>query len=437
MWKKVLKIFKKTSSQAKNNLGDFIDEEKREINELRDGKEDIHKYFHDSAAIFKDYFIPNDNNENRPKILRPKQLAIIAILLVTLKIFSIGYLFLVYQESAQMSETSVSQILALTNAARTSEGIPALNLNPALNKAAQTKAEDMAINNYFSHTSPDGRKPWDFVNRSEYAYLLIGENLAINFIQADDAHTALMESPSHRKNILNTKYSDIGLAIISGKLDGNNTNILVEIFGAKNDTKSDTISAPSVVAPEIVSSTAKDETKTTQTVVVKADETLFNSSTENELKPKTLINTSTKVTSPLATIKATSTTPTSRLAPSATSTQDLATTSNVLATSTNQIETSNLILNDLPEEPSFVDVSVNPKVETAAGLANWSKKIYIGFIIFLILALMVNIIVRVTIQHKSVIAQTLLLIALILSLLLIDLNFMKEIEQAAKNIAVF
>lgn len=438
MWKKVLKIFKKTSSQAKNNLSDFIDEEKREINELRDGKEDINKYFHDSTAIFKDYFIPNDNNDNRPKILRPKQLAIIAILLVTLKIFSVGYLFLVYQESALMSETSVSQIFALTNAARTSEGMPALSLNSALNKAAQTKAEDMVINNYFSHTSPDGRKPWDFVNRSEYAYLLIGENLAINFIQGDDAHTALMASPSHRKNILNSKYSDIGLAVISGELNGDNTNILVEIFGSKNNTKNDAIATPSVETQETISVPTKEAPQASQTVVVKADETLFNSPTESKVQTITLINTSTKTISPVSATKAPVKAPIDVEITIATSTQDIATSSDVLATSTNLDEiNNNLIINDLANEPSFVDASINPKVETAAGLANLSKKIYLSFIIFLIIALMVNIVVRVAVQHKSVIIQTLLLIALILSLLLIDLNFMKEIERAAKNIIVF
>ena len=74
-----------------------------------------------------------------------------------------------------------------------------------MSASALAKAEDMAINNYFAHYSPNGKKPWDWINRDNYAYLFVGENLAINFTSAEAVHEALMNSPTHRQNILNEK----------------------------------------------------------------------------------------------------------------------------------------------------------------------------------------------------------------------------------------
>ena len=233
--RKKIKRIKKSKDNIKDNFIDFIKEEKREIRELVSGKQTFRKYCRDASDLFKDYFIPSADNDNRPKILRPKQLTIIAILLIILKVSLVGYLFSIYQETAEMSETTVNQLLLLTNESRVASGASPVKLNPVLNQAAQAKADDMLAKNYFSHTSPDGRKPWHFVNRNAYPYLLVGENLGMNFIAASDVHAALMASPSHKKNLLNPKYTDVGLAVVNGELNGENTNILVEIFAYKKE----------------------------------------------------------------------------------------------------------------------------------------------------------------------------------------------------------
>ncbi|MFA5131123.1 MAG: CAP domain-containing protein [Patescibacteria group bacterium] len=401
MLKKLLKIIKKNTSDAKDNFGDFVKEEKREVTELKNGQENMKRYFHDSLSIFRDYFIPNDNNDNKPKILRPRQLVIITILLLTLKIFSVGYLFLVYQDEAKMSETTAAQILSLTNESRIANDVSPLNSNAILNQAAQSKAEDMLINDYFSHTSPDGRMPWNFVNRNSYAYTLVGENLALNFLGADDAHAALMASPGHKKNILNPKYTDLGLAVVNGKINGEETNILVEIFGAKNETPLLAATPIKTVAAissgetkePIINPDMKTGAQVAHSVVVKAEEKSY-------------------------------TPPTIKTA---------------LATSAPQkiSPAEPEVLNNLPLNPSYVDLNVNPQVENAAKVINVSKVIYFSFLLFLMLALIINIVVRATVQHKSVIFQTILLIILVLSLLLVDFNFIKELGQAAQNIVVF
>ncbi len=433
MLKKLLKIIKKNSFSAKENFGDFVKDEAREVSELKNGKENLRRYFHDSLFIFKDYFIPNDNNGNKPKILRPRQLAIITILLLTLKIFSVGYLFLVYQDEARMSETTVAQILSLTNESRVANNVLPLTINTTLNQAAQSKAEDMVINNYFSHTSPDGRMPWNFVNRNSYTYILIGENLALNFLGADDAHAALMASPSHKKNILNPKYTDLGLAVVSGKINGEEANILVEIFGAKTENPILAVTPIKAAAPSLSENVQEPvaipieraSATTTRPVIVKAEE-------ENYVQP---------------TVKASAATLTPKIASSTfitpeTSTKtkaELISTTSLITDAEAETATSTAAqdLNNLPLNPSYVDLNVNPQVENASKVMNVSKIIYFSFLLLLVLALMINIIVRATIQHKSVIIQTILLIILVLSLLLVDFNFMKELQQAAQNIVVF
>ena len=49
-----------------------------------------------------------------------------------------------------------------------------------LQEAAEKKAQDMIENNYFAHTSPQGKTPWHWVEESGYDYRYAGENLAIN-----------------------------------------------------------------------------------------------------------------------------------------------------------------------------------------------------------------------------------------------------------------
>ncbi|MCK4745146.1 hypothetical protein KAS41_03730, partial [Candidatus Parcubacteria bacterium] len=233
-----LPFFKfKKSKRIYGNFKDFLDEEKDEIEELANGKEGFKRFCCDSGSIFKEYFIPSEENGHRPKILRVKSLAIIAAVLVIIKMSVTGYLFFIYPNQAKMSELIAKNILELINVDRKNNGAGQLISNPVLNKAALAKAQDMIEKDYFAHKSPDGSMPWDFVNRSEYAYLFVGENLAMNFTSAQTAHKALMLSETHKKNILNNKYSDVGLAVITGVINGRKTNVLVQIFGGASGAK--------------------------------------------------------------------------------------------------------------------------------------------------------------------------------------------------------
>jgi len=235
IWKALSFIFSRREeiSEIKDNIKEFVKTEKREVNELKTGKESITRYCRDAGTVFYDYFIPHEGNGHKPKILRTKSLAIVVVLALFLKIVVAGYLFFIYPNEAEMQQQMTKEILALINEERNGNNLPELAANNILDTSALAKAEDMSIHNYFAHYSPAGKKPWDWISRQDYAYLLVGENLAINFTSAQAVHEALMNSESHKKNILNEKYKDIGLAVVSGEIDGERTNILVQIFAVR------------------------------------------------------------------------------------------------------------------------------------------------------------------------------------------------------------
>lgn len=189
-----------------------------------------------SAEYFKHYFIPHEGNFHRPKILRYRWLRGFTVALIMVKVAVTGFLFISYPNQAQFASITSGQIISLTNAERQEVGLATLTANSQLEKAALNKANDMAAKGYFDHTGPDGRRPWDWVADAGYAYVYAGENLAKDFTSAQSTMTALMNSPSHRKNILNDKYSEIGIAVIDATFDGKPTTLMVQLFGSKNST---------------------------------------------------------------------------------------------------------------------------------------------------------------------------------------------------------
>lgn len=111
------------------------------------------------------------------------------------------------------SDYSTQTLLQETNNRRLQQAEAPLSLNAQLNAAAQAKAEDMAKQNYWSHTSPDGRTPWTFVTAAGYQYQVAGENLAFGFTDAASTISGWMNSEEHRANILNAAYKHVGFGI--------------------------------------------------------------------------------------------------------------------------------------------------------------------------------------------------------------------------------
>jgi uncharacterized protein YkwD len=128
-------------------------------------------------------------------------------------------------------------LVRLTNEKRLELDLPILRVNSDLRAAAQLKANDMVKNGYFAHYSPDGKSPWYWMDEVGYAYLAAGENLAVAFSESDDVVQAWMNSPKHRENILNPKYSEIGVAMAHGQYMGESSVYVVELMAKPHSVK--------------------------------------------------------------------------------------------------------------------------------------------------------------------------------------------------------
>lgn len=149
---------------------------------------------------------------------------------IILAVFVISFLA-VPKAAVLAAGISAKNVIELTNKSRAKAGLPALVENGKLSAAARDKANDMVKQDYFAHTSPAGTTPWDWLKKEDYKYKYAGENLAINYASAESQHEAWMKSRSHRDNILNANYQEIGVAVLNGKVAGNETLLTVQYFG--------------------------------------------------------------------------------------------------------------------------------------------------------------------------------------------------------------
>jgi hypothetical protein len=180
---------------------------------------------------FVNYFIPHAGNDNKPHILRPRAIAfVVMVALVAESAFVFGAKYIIPQ-SKFFGIIEVNALVDETNQNRVTNGLPDLQVSSALTVAAQDKANDEATKGYFAHTSPQGLTPWYWFQQVGYNFDYAGENLAVNFSDSEDVTTAWMNSPEHRANILNTDFTQIGIAAAQGVYEGEPTTFVVEEFG--------------------------------------------------------------------------------------------------------------------------------------------------------------------------------------------------------------
>lgn len=106
-----------------------------------------------------------------------------------------------------------SRVLELVNEERAKEGVAPLKRDANLAKAAQLHSEDMAANSYMSHTSLDGRSPWDRMAAAGASFGTKGENVAAGQRTPEEVMNSWMNSQGHRENILNPDYKYIGIGV--------------------------------------------------------------------------------------------------------------------------------------------------------------------------------------------------------------------------------
>ncbi len=135
--------------------------------------------------------------------------------------------------TGQSANLTNQGVIFWTNKNRADNGqLPPLTENTKLDQAAQLKLADMFKQQYFEHVNPQGVGPGDLAKKTGYNYLSEGENLALGNYKDDQVLVeAWMNSPGHRANILNSKYTEIGVAVGKGVYEGHVTWLAVQEFG--------------------------------------------------------------------------------------------------------------------------------------------------------------------------------------------------------------
>lgn len=157
-------------------------------------------------------------------------------------------------EAASFDQTN---LYSLTNSERQVAGLSSLTSNSQLEAAALAKARDMLARDYWAHYTPDGRAPWEFIKSNKYGYKSAGENLAMDFTTADGVIQGWLASPSHRANLMAEQFSEIGIAVVDGKLQGRQTTLVVAFYAKPKKSAAPKNTPQPVAQTKAVSATAK------------------------------------------------------------------------------------------------------------------------------------------------------------------------------------
>lgn len=180
-----------------------------------------------------DLFIPSRKNNYQPRILKPKRvffwLGSSLIIEAIIIIFILFFPLIVWLTPDLMREES-ARIISLTNQLRTEQGVGNLSENTLLTQAAYQKAEDMLYGQYFSHVGPDQKKAGDWASQNGYQYLVIGENLAMGFSGSEEVVNAWVKSPTHYANLIDSLYQEIGVGMVSGPFQNQETTLVAQFF---------------------------------------------------------------------------------------------------------------------------------------------------------------------------------------------------------------
>jgi hypothetical protein len=163
------------------------------------------------VKFFKHLFTPHPTNGYRSKIIHHDMLTGYLVFALFLT-FAINHLqtkngsILGYA-----TDITANKLFHLTNQEREKDGLEMLTYSVKLQEAAQKKAENMFLNDYWSHYGPNGETPWQY-------------------IFSDGVVRAWMNSPTHKENILRKDYTEVGFAVVDGVLNGEETTLVVQMF---------------------------------------------------------------------------------------------------------------------------------------------------------------------------------------------------------------
>ncbi len=212
-------------------------------------------------------FIPQHTNNHRPAVLHPEGFFVLSLILIgaflctrTLTGTALPTIL------GFASSITPSQVVEQTNVQRQSLGLSPLATNTLLDQAAAAKGNNMCAQQYWAHISPSGTTPWVFIKNAGYQYAVAGENLARDFADTGSMIGAWMASPTHRANIVNDRYRDIGVAVVDCRLLGSDTALVVQMFGTQM-TGAPTVTKTAATTRTVTSVSGKKTTPTKETEV--------------------------------------------------------------------------------------------------------------------------------------------------------------------------
>jgi uncharacterized protein YkwD len=122
------------------------------------------------------------------------------------------------------------ELITLANQDRAANYLSPFKENPKLTKAAQKRADYLASTGYFSHQDLLGNWPWHYFTENGYKFKYAGENLARKFTDSESIEKAFMASITHKANVLNVHYKEVGSAI---SIDSQGNYYVVAFYGSR------------------------------------------------------------------------------------------------------------------------------------------------------------------------------------------------------------
>ncbi len=339
-------------------------------------------------AVFVPVFVPVEENQFLPKALNAKYLFWYGAGLLLVKILIVGSI-LILPSTNFYSSIAAERLAYLINQERQSQNLEPLSFNATLNSTANLKINDMLAQDYFEHISPAGIAPWFWFKQAGYNYEYAGENLAMDFFDTDKVFAAWMNSPTHRDNILNPNYREMGLAVKAGQVQDHEATLAVLVFGSQAQTKTIAKTSPSPPAQPKVSATPQPTMTPATTVSIQP--------TTPAASPQ-IIGQQSVLPSPAA-----------------------APTPEQIAMKTTLGNQTGNFNQPITEQETVINTGYAPQVLGAfvSKSDEIFKSLYLYFTLFLSLALLVNIFVKIKVQYWPTISATTFIILLATALIFI------------------
>ena len=159
---------------------------------------------------------------NRQKIYR-----LLSIQILVLFAFSLNIVNADFQHT---HNTHYLSIFSAVNQNRNMAGLQSVNMTERAMAAAQAKADEMVRLSEFRHSLSSGFALFDLVHSHGYSFFTAGENLALFYSNGAEAVEGWMQSPSHRSNILNDRFEEVGIGVAEGSWFGYDGTVYVLIM---------------------------------------------------------------------------------------------------------------------------------------------------------------------------------------------------------------